>query len=929
MKSRRVGKLKYVSWSVMLTVSCGWLAGCSPSESSVQYLKDAEQYHARGDDKSAIIQLKNALQKDANNTEARYLLGTLYNDEGNYPAAIDELQRVLKSGTRQNRVELALDTAYLGMGQFQKVIDNTHITPELKGDALASQWVMMGDAYLGLDQKDAAKSAFDAALAASPQDADAIVGMARLDAINADTNDALRLLDQLIAQAPNHADALILKGDILRASAQNEAALSEYKKALTIDKNNAIAMGDIASLELVMGKVAEAKTQIDELKKLYPKNLMGKYLEAMLNFQLRKFTLARDDILDVLKVVPDHMPSILLRGSISYQLGDNERAKKDFSRFVEEFPDNDYARKMLAVTLLKLKQPAEALKTLSPLLGGTDVQALGLAVEAYAQTGEPDKAAQYLAKEVAIEPANASLRTQLALSRMASGQTGQAIADLEAAAAHDTGHAEAESALVLAYMGNRDYNHALSTAQKMMQKWPASPQIYNLEGAAYIGKNDLPAAQKSFNAALAIDPGYLPAALSLGELYLKEDNLPAARQQFESILAKDKNNLQAMMYLAAMAQHTGQDNDYVDWLEKAAKANPAAIQPVSALVEFRLLHKQVPAALTLAQQAVQKVPQNPLAINLLGKTQVAAGQFDAAAGTYTTLTQVLPHSALAFFRLGIAQALAKAYPAAAASLATALTLQPVYPEALNALVAVYDSAGEYEQSYKLVRQQQIDFPKSPQAFILEGDIDLAQKKYGEAANAYEKAQGVAKTTVAEIKLHHALTLNGKGSLADRNLLQWLAAHPADLVARNYLAQAYLTRGDNSAALQQYLALLHTAPGTPAALNNVAWIYQKMKNPRALEMAQQAYRRAPNDPQIMDTLGWILVQEGDAAGGVKLLQKAVSIVPSALDVKYHYAVALAQTGNAAMARGILKQILDANKTFPQANEAKALLQNLKG
>ena len=926
MKSRQARKLKYLSWSMMLAISCGSVASCSKSESSTEYLKDAEQYHAKGDDKSAVIQLKNALQKDENNAEARYLLGTLYNAEGNYPAAADELQRALKPGVNEIKVQLALDTAYLGMGEFQKVIDSIHIAPALKGDALASQWVMKGDAYLGLNQKDAAKAAFDAALAVSPHDAEASIGIAKLAAINNDIATALQLIDKVIAQTPNRADALLLKGDILRASSQNEMALAEYKKALAVDKSNAIAMGDIASLALAMGKVEEAKAQIDVLKKTYPRNLMGKYLQAMLHFQTGKYALARDDILQVLKAVPDHMPSILLSGSISYQLGDDERAKKDFSRFVEEFPNNDYARKMLAATQLKLKQPVDALKTLAPLLGGKDVQALGLAVEAYAQTGEADKAAQYLAKEVVIEPGNALLRTQLAMSRIASGQSGQAIADLEAAAALDTGHAEVESALVLAYLGNKDYDHALSTAQKMVQKWPKLPLGYNFEGAAYVGKNDLPAAQKSFNTALSVDPNYLPAALSLGQLYLKQENLPAARQQFEAMLAKDKNNLQAMMFLAAIARHTGQ-GDYVNWLEKAAKANPTAIEPINDLVQYKLRHNQIAAALALAQHAVQVAPKNPLAIDLLGETQIAVKQFDAAVGTYTTLTQLLPRSPLAYFRLGSVQAITKAYVPAEDSLNTALALQPDYPDALDVLVEVYDTTGDYERAYSLVRNKQIHYPRSPQAFILEGDIDLAQKQYGKAVNAYEQAQAVAKTTVAEIKLHNALTLSGKANLADRNLLQWITLHPDDLVARNYLAQVYLTKGDDAAALLQYLALLRKAPGTPAALNNVAWIYQKMKDPRAINVAQQAYQRAPDNPQIMDTLGWMLVQEGDATGGLNLLQKAVAIMPAALDIRYHYAVALVRTGNKIKARQVLQQLLDSNKAFPQLSDAKALLQHL--
>jgi FimV-like protein len=78
---------------------------------------------------------------------------------------------------------------------------------------------------------------------------------------------------------------------------------------------------------------------------------------------------------------------------------------------------------------------------------------------------------------------------------------------------------------------------------------------------------------------------------------------------------------------------------------------------------------------------------------------------------------------------------------------------------------------------------------------------------------------------------------------------------------------------------------------------------------------------------MDTLGWILVAGGESKEGLDLLQKASTLAPADLDIRYHYGAALAQTGDKAKARQVLKEIVDSGKDFTQLKQAKALLSQL--
>jgi Flp pilus assembly protein TadD len=101
----------------------------------------------------------------------------------------------------------------------------------------------------------------------------------------------------------------------------------------------------------------------------------------------------------------------------------------------------------------------------------------------------------------------------------------------------------------------------------------------------------------------------------------------------------------------------------------------------------------------------------------------------------------------------------------------------------------------------------------------------------------------------------------------------------------------------------------------------------VKDPRGLATAEQAYKLAENSPGIMDTLGWLLVEQGNTGRGLPLLQKASTLAPNSSEVRYHLAVGLSKSGDKAGARKELDKLLADDKSFAQADDARALLKTL--
>src|SRR4029079_37046 len=156
-----------------------------------------------------------------------------------------------------------------------------------------------------------------------------------------------------------------------------------------------------------------------------------------------------------------------------------------------------------------------------------------------------------------LDPKNAGARTGLAVSRLASGETDRALADLEAAADLDTEKYQADILLITSHLQRAQYDQALKATQSLEKKQPNNPLTYNLKAAIYLGKKDTASARKNLERALELQPTYFPAAMNLAQLDLAERNPQSARRRLEAILEKDKDSAQALLPLADLGPRTG------------------------------------------------------------------------------------------------------------------------------------------------------------------------------------------------------------------------------------------------------------------------------------------------------------------------------------------------------------------------------------
>ena len=924
MELRRYSVWKAVAPLLVVTV----LAACG-ADSPEALLTSAKEYLAKKDRKAAVIQLKSALQKSPDLAEARFLLGRVLLDNGEAKAAENELRKAMDLKFPADQVVPPLARTLLLEGEFKKITEEVGKVDLAAPEARADLQTTIGQAQLALGNAEAARKAFAAALDSQPENAQARLGQARLKASEHDLPGALEIAEAVLAKSPQLAEAWQLKGDILFAQGQSDVALNAYRKAIESKADFLPAHAAIVSLLAQQGKLEEAGKQLEAMKQVAPKHPQTLYLEALIAYRQRNFALAREAIQQHLKSLPDNLPGMLLSGAIDYELKSYAQAEASLLKVLQRAPDQPLARRSLIATYLRSGQPANAWETLQPVLDKIDKDAdmLSLAGEVLMQNGRAAEAAAYFEKAAALDPKNPEKRTAVALSRMATGESERGLHELEEAAAGDTG-TRADTALIAAHLQRREYDKALKAIDALEKKQPADPLAHNLRGAALLAKHDSAGARRSFERALEINPTYFPAAANLARLDMAEKKPDEARKRFEALLAREPKNTQALLALADLRAQAGASAEEVAALiGKAVAANPNESAPRLALIANYQRVKEPKKALAAAQEALAALPDRPEILDATGLAQQAAGETNQAIATYSKLAVLQPNSPTPFLRLAAVQAAAKDTDGALQTLRKALAIKPGLVEAQRAMIALDLDAGRMPAAIALAREVQKQRPTQSVGFILEGDIHASKKAWNEAAAAYREGLKQVGAADLAIKLHGALGAGGSGTEADKLAATWLKDHPKDEVFRFYLAQTATAQKDYRGASQHYVTLLELHPDSPVILNNLAWVAGQLKEPKALEYAEKANKLAPDNPAIMDTLGMLLMDGGEAARGVELLRKAAGLAPQEATIRLDLAKALIKTGQKAAAKKELDTLAKLGDKFPAQAEVEQLAKGL--
>jgi len=906
--------------------------GCSDSgESAGKHVDKAQEQAAQGELSGAVIELKNALQKNPQDAQARFALGELYLKQELGRAAEKEFLQARQLGLDEDRIGPPLGEALLLNHDFKRVLELINPALAKTLEKRADMLRINADAQFGLGQVDLACTQYQEALNLDAKLASAYWGLARCARVREGVGAARAMYDKAIELNPKNARTRVEFGNMEYGLGNFAAAEKQYAEAMKLDSDLLQAQAGFALIAYLQGRVEPASAEIERLRKKYPDSPLGKSLQAIIEYEKRDFTAAFKTSSEALNDIPNHLPTLAVNGRAAYKLGRYDEAWRSLSKFLLANPENAHVRKLVANTQIKLKRNLDALETLVPLISeeSRDADALILAGGANVMLNKAKVAVKFYERALLADPKSAAAHIALAQILTAAQENRGAKEHLLKAVQIEPDNLQALYGLARLHLGLREYEQALAVLAGIEKKWPSRVETPVLKAQVLFDMKDVAGARRTLEARLAAAPKDVSAALNLARIDIAENKLADAKRRVKSVLSQKSDHLESLLMQARIAGQEGNAKEHLKWIQQAVQAHPANIVPALELARYYLVDRQPYKALESARQAEKIKADSPEVLIVLAATQIAAGEKENALASYHRLaTSVLPNSPAIQLRHAQMQLEVNSNREGARfSLERALQLQPDYLEAQSTLIALDTSDRKFNTALETARKVQAQRPAEAIGHVFEGDVMMAQNRYTAAVDAYRKGIEKANGVTAVANLHRSLVLAGRKGEAEKTLDGWLDKHPSDIPVRLYRAEAAMLEGQFEAARIQLESIQRIQPELPNVLNNLATVYAAAKDPRALDFAQRANKLAPNNPLIADTLGWILVERGQIEQGLILLRKAQTMQPRHPQINYHLAAALARSGAKDDARGILKNLLSGPQAFPERPQAEALWKQL--
>lgn len=911
--------------AVGVLCSLVFVAGCGRfGDSAADHLARAAELRAKGDAKGSLIELKNALQKEPDNAQARLQIGEAYLQQGDLAGAQKELNHALNAGLLEATLPLA--RSYVATQSWDPLSDlkpADALPAAVRAEVLA---LKARGALAGGDQ-DGAHALVDQARALDAKSAPVLFSEAVL-AIGEKNKD---LADRQIAAAleidPNYVDALSLRADL--AAQKGDMAQAEADYSRVIELRPAASASELLKrgmVRLSLKKLDDARKDADTLKQWAPEHPGVAYLDGLLKLSAGDYVAAQTAFELSLSKAPDYLPVIFYLGAVHAAQDHLEQADYYLGNYLKSAPGSAAAARLAAGVKVRRNDIEGATAVLEQAAAANPKDAVlhDLLGRIYASRGDP-KGIEMLKEAVALQPDSAALRERLGIAMLLGGQQDEAQAEIDAAARLDPNSRQGKYMLVIAAMRERDFKRALTQAQALQAAYPDDVTVWNLLGGIHLAINEPKKATEAFEQALRIKPDSVAATNNLGQLKAGGGDVDGAVAVYRAGLEHSPGNAAISPRLAGLLLTQKKPDEAVQVLADAVKANPAnsALRIVLARVQYAL-GKKDEAAKTL-QDGGDKSADLQIAA---GDLALAKKDFPTARVHYESAAKLDDRSAAPLFMLGQVERQDGKPEVAEKRYRDALIREPTHQPSRTALVSLLLAQRDVAGALAVVDDAERQGQKAGYLQALRGDIAAVQNNREAALDAYGKALAMEDSRTHRMALARAQVAYGSLKDGVATLDGWLAKNPQDAATRHVQLNWQVMANNTDAAVQGYEELLKANDKDVLALNNLAMLLRGKQQARALELARKADGLAPKSPAVMDTLALLLMDTGDLPQARKLLEGAVEVAPKATVLQLHLAQAQAKAGDQAAARATLQKLLDADAKFPERAEAEALLASLK-
>jgi putative PEP-CTERM system TPR-repeat lipoprotein len=900
-------------WRSVIFASAVAIFACPAAyaKDSTASLKDAEQYAAKGNLKAAEIELRNAIREAPQDPVLHARLADVYLQLGDPAAAEREARAALERHGDEADYISALMDALLRQEKFTDLLDL--VKPGDRTPAIESKVrTALGTAEAGLRDRDKAEDLLREAVKLDPTAVRPKIQLARL-LTGTKPEEAGKFIDEVIAANPRSAEALQVKGEMLRSRGDQDGAVRLFDEALKLDPKNLLAHLSRANINITLGKYKVADEDLDPILKSAPNNFMANYLRG-LELAKKQDYAAADRIFDrISPAFSVFWAGYYLQGATKLALGQSAQAESLLAKYLTRVPDDPKAVRLIATAALQQRSPSRAIEYLKPIVDKvpTDPALLTLLGNAYMSEGKPDLALQQFEKAAALDPDNPAIKTRVGISEIDIGQGQQGLSTLEQVFATEAGAPVAGPTLVLTELRAKRLDKAAEVASSLVKRDPKNPLYFTLLGIVRVAQRDYSAAEDSFRAALAINPEFPAATRDLAQLYAATGRSDDAKKVYTDLLAKKADDVTALLGLSDIyisEKKWPEATDAINRARSAAKNDPSPGLKLVGVYESRQDWK---SAKSVAAELAAQFPGDVNVLEAQGRAQYGAGDMDGAVSSYKRAHDLAPNSIPILSRYVSLLNTNKYFTEARGVLQEAIARDPRNSSLKADLIRVEGEINGVDAAVSKAGALAKDDPKSNIYDLVSAELYQKAGRTADALATLEKAvQARPSDDAVTIALAQLYTRTGDFTKAEGALMRRLKADPKDAGISVALAPVYLAAGRTADAKKVYTDLLSQEPNNVRALLGLADLASKEKNwTEATDYVNRARTAAPNDPApgiaLVNLYGLRQDWKNAAATAAELAQQFPAN-PDALDAKGRVQIA---TGDKEGAIATYKRIYE--------------------
>jgi len=381
-------------------------------------------------------------------------------------------------------------------------------------------------------------------------------------------------------------------------------------------------------------------------------------------------------------------------------------------------------------------------------------------------------------------------------------------------------------------------------------------------------------------------------------------------QSFDRLLAKSPENGQLLFGKALLLQQDNRPREALQLLEAHA-ASEQEVAPL--LLRVRLLQSvgRDDEALSLLKKGMRRHPEDKRLHLSYARLLVDQDRLDDAKDEFATLVEQFPEDDDLRLSMAMVCLEARAWDEAARYLEELIERGSYVDAAHYQLGRVYEERKDQESAlieYGLVEPGNHYLP----ALVRQTEILFDSDRAAEASARLTRAREAQPEYALQLYLVEAEALTNHDRLDDAWQLigRALRQFPDDLNLLYTRAMLAEKRDDLTQLERDLRFIIAREPDNAMALNALGYTLadRTTRYAEAKALIEQAHRLSPDDPSILDSLGWVNYRLGELAEAERLLRQAAARV-SDHEIAAHLGEVLWARGKQRAARRVWAKALE--------------------